>query len=99
ALLARREKGPVRSLVTLEVDHRDAPAHPGASIMFGSSVAGTVTSGDWGHRVGLNLAYAFLDPARAAEGHEVQIDMCGHLIPARVIASGPYDPAFDLLRS
>ena len=94
AVAARVENGPVRKLVTLEVHGDNAPAHPGASVMQGSRVIGTVTSGDWGHRVGKNLAYAFVDPAFAAPSITAEIDIIGHLTQATVIESGPYPRQF-----
>jgi dimethylglycine dehydrogenase len=60
--------------------------------MVGDRVTGTVTSGDWGHRVGLNLAYAFLDPDLAAPGTRLELDLIGDRIAAEVIAPCPYDP-------
>lgn len=98
ALIARQEAGPSKIRVSIEVDTTQAPAHPGASVMVGDQVIGTVTSGDWGHRVGKNLAYAFVDPDWSAEGRAFHIDMCGELVSAKVIAEGPYDPEFALLR-
>lgn len=92
ALAARRADGPRKRLVTLEVDGREAPAHGGASAMRRGRVVGTVTSGAWGHRVGANLAYAFVAPELAEEGTEMEIDIIGRLTPARVIAPAPYDP-------
>ena len=94
ALLKRHAAGPNRKLVTLEVDSTMAPAHPGASVMDEDQVIGTVTSGDWGHRVGKNLAYAFVLPERAAPGTRTSIDIIGNRIPATVIAPGPYDRQF-----
>ena len=96
ALLKRRADGPRRRLVTLEVDRADAPARGGASVMYNGAVAGTVTSGDWGHRSGLNLALAFLEPGLAALGSELTIDILGERTPAKVIPSTPFDP--DTLR-
>ena len=99
ALLKRRENGPGKRLVTLALDTREAPAHGGASVMQGAEVVGTVTSGDWGHRTGLNLAYAFVDPALDAPGTDLQVDVIGMTVPARVIPAGPYDPDTTLPRS
>ena len=91
--------GPQKKLVSLSVESKDAPAHGGASVMLDGHVVGTVTSGDWGHRTGLNLAYAFVDPALSAEGTRVEIDILGLMTPAEVIAMGPYDPNLDRVRS
>ncbi|UWQ79913.1 FAD-dependent oxidoreductase [Leisingera sp. S132] len=98
ALLKRQSEGPRKKLVTLQVDATHAPVHGGASLMRGSKVVGTVTSGSWGHRVGINLAYAFVAPDLAAEGCTMQLDLCGDLFPAKVIAPSPYDPSFDRIR-
>ncbi|WP_299048379.1 FAD-dependent oxidoreductase [uncultured Tateyamaria sp.] len=98
ALEERQANGPRAKLVSLVVDGTTSRAHPGASIMQDGAVVGTVTSGDWGHRVGLNLAYAFVHPAFAVQGTEMTVDMLGELVPCRVIAPGPYDPETTLPR-
>lgn len=98
ALMERRKDGPRKQLVTLKLAATHAPAPPGASLMTGARVVGTVTSGDWGHRVGMNLAYAFVDPALAREGSTMDLDLCGDMVAAEVIAPSPYDPAFSRIR-
>ncbi len=92
ALEARRAAGPRKRLVTLKIEGRDAPAHGGASVMLEGRVVGTVTSGDWGHRVGANLAYAYVAPELSEVGTEMEVDIIGRLVPALVIAPSPYDP-------
>lgn len=99
ALEALAARGPARKMVTLQVETARAPAPGGASLMLGGKVVGTVTSGDWGHRVGLNLAYAFVDPELAEAGTPMQLDLCGDLTNATVIPASPYDPEFSRLRS
>ncbi|MEM9425456.1 MAG: FAD-dependent oxidoreductase [Pseudomonadota bacterium] len=99
ALAKRMAEGPRKRLVTLSVDCKDRPAHPGASLMQSGGVVGTVTSGDWGHRTSLNLALAFVDPAVADVETNVEIDLLGQLVPAKVIAPSPYDPNFTRLKS
>jgi len=98
ALLKRQAVGPRKQLVTLRLRSHSAPAHGGASVMSEGKVVGTVTSADFGHRVGWNLAYAFIDPALAGLGTAVHVDICGDLIAATVTAPSPYDPAFDRVR-
>ena len=66
--------------------------------MRDGKVVGTVTSGDWGHRVQMNLAYAFVEPDLSAEGSTMQIDLYGDLVNATVIAPSPYDPDYTLMR-
>ncbi|MEO1139415.1 MAG: FAD-dependent oxidoreductase [Pseudomonadota bacterium] len=98
ALQKRRESNAGRRLVTLEVHGRDAPAHGGASLVNGEAVIGTVTSGEYGHRVDKNLAYAFVDTAFSNIGTKTHIDILGHLTPATVISPSPYDPKMTLPR-
>ena len=99
ALLGRVEAGPQRLLVTLSVDTKDAPSHGGASVRLDGRIVGTVTSAGWGHRTGLNLVYAFVDPAHAAIGTALTVDVIGAPVAAQVIKSGPYDPHYSLMRS
>ena len=99
ALMARKAAGPAKQLVTLSVSTRQAPTHPGASVMMEGQVVGTVTSGAWGYRTGLNLAYAFVDPDLSAAGNTLAIDLCGELVSAAVIPPSPYDPRFERLRA
>lgn len=98
ALLKRQAEGPRKKLVSLELDATSAPAHGGASLMRDDTVIGTVTSGDWGHRVGKNIAYAFVDPDMADEGTVMKLDMCGQLADATVIGLCPYNPDYTRIR-
>ena len=99
ALQTRRDAGPRRCLVTLEIHSTRAPAHPGASVMTDPHVIGTITSGAWGHRVQKNLAYAFMDPDAAHVGRVCHVDLCGDLVRATVIPPAPYDPDMSRLRT
>ena len=67
--------------------------------MQGEKVVGTITSGDWGYRTGMNLAYAFVNPDLAALGSTMQLDLCGVDAGAEVIAPCPYDPEHSRIRS
>ena len=98
ALTERLAAGPRRRLVTLALGCTHAPAHPGASVVLDDAVIGTVTSGDWGHRTGLNLAYAFVHPDHAGEGKQIEVDVLGERIPATVVPAGPYDPDYHRIR-
>jgi dimethylglycine dehydrogenase len=99
ALVDRHAAGPKRLRVSLVIDSATAPAHPGGSLMQGDRVVGTVTSGAFGHRVKMNLAYAFVEPEFSAVGTELMLDLCGDMIGAKVITPSPYDPEFKLLRA
>ncbi len=92
ALEQRQADGPKVKLVSLHLHSDNAPAHGGASVMMDDAVVGTITSGDWGHRVGMNLAYAFVRPDLAAPGTPLHVDVIGELVEATVIPASPYDP-------
>lgn len=98
ALERRRPSGPCKRLVTLKVEATHAPAHPGASVMRNGRVVGTVTSGAWGHRVGMNLAYAFVDADVVDAGAQIEVDLCGAVTGVQVIEPSPYDPVHSLMR-
>ncbi len=98
ALLARQGEPARKRMVALQVFTTDSPAHEGASLMANGRVVGTVTSGDWGFRTDMNLAYAFVEPDFAATGSEMELDLCGAMVKVRVIPTAPYDPNFTRLR-
>jgi len=99
ALAKRQKAGPQRKLVTLSVDTKDTSAHGGASVRSNGRIMGTVTSGDWGHRTRLNLAYAFVEPDKAAPQTELTVDIIGVPTSARVIPACPYDPDYSRMRA
>ncbi|MGR3609233.1 MAG: GcvT family protein [Sulfitobacter sp.] len=99
ALIERRSNGLQGQLVTLKIDALHAPAWPGASLMRGDKVVGTITSGEYGHRVGMNLAYAFVSPEAGSVGAVMELDLCGAHVPAQVIDPSPYDTKFERMRS
>jgi len=99
ALIEAMKSGPRRLFVSLVLDCTHAPAHPGASILKDGKVVGTVTSADWGHRVGKNIALGFVEPDCAVEGSDLSIDVIGASIPAKVTQPCLYDPENTLVRS
>ncbi len=98
ALARRADAGAKRRLVTLTLDATDAPAHGGASVIVDGQVVGTVTSGGWGHRVGKNIAYAFVTPDCAGIGQGLHVDSLGAMVAAKVVAPALYDPAMERVR-
>ena len=98
ALEKRQAEGVRKRLVTMTLDSTTAPAHGGSSVMVGDKVVGTVTSGGWGHRLGLNLAYAFVDPDVSEIGTCFEVDVLGQRVAAVVSPMGAYDPSLSLVR-
>ncbi|MGI9350096.1 MAG: GcvT family protein [Rhizobiaceae bacterium] len=82
-------KGPRRKLVSLEINDKKSPAHPGDSILSKGKVVGTVTSAGWGYRTAKNLAYAFVDVDQT-DGLAALI--LGEEVPATIIDKCVYDP-------
>lgn len=99
ALLEERQRGDLKRFVSLQVDSSIAPAHSGDSLYLGEQIVGTVTSGGFGHRVGKNLAYAFVDPNYCDVGTELELGLLGERCGARVIEPNQYDPENRLVRS
>ena len=50
---------------------------------------GSVTSADWGHRTGKNIAYAFVQP-EITEG--LYVEIIGQRYAARVLDEPVFDP-------
>ncbi|SPH18305.1 Dimethylglycine oxidase [Defluviimonas aquaemixtae] len=98
ALRNRQGEGLSKKLVMLKIDTTHAPARGGASLVQGDTVVGTATSGDWGHRVGMNLAFGFVESELAGVGSTMQLDLCGDLVSAEVISPSPYDPDHTRIR-
>lgn len=99
ALVKMHAAGERKKFVSLKVDATKAPARGGASLMVDGKVVGTISSGDWGYRVGMNIAYAFIDPALSGIGTKLHLDMYGDLVPVEVIAASPYDPDFSRIKA
>jgi dimethylglycine dehydrogenase len=97
ALAARQAEGLRRKLVLLEIAATDRPAFGGASVMRSDKVVGTVTAGDWGHRTGLNLAFAYVDAAEVGQGG-LEVDLIGDRFAVTVLDAAPYDPDNGLVR-
>jgi dimethylglycine dehydrogenase len=99
ALLKQIEQGPRKLLVSLTVDCDIAPAHGGDPVFDGERQVGSVTSADYGHRVGRNIAYAYVDPGNAEVGTRLDIGILGERYAAEVVEPILYDPDNRLPRS
>lgn len=99
ALLTWRDNGLANRLVTMEVHGvTDADARGSEAVYHGSAIAGRVTSGGYGWRVGKSLAMAMVRPDLAGEGTELEIAILGVRHRAAIIADSPYDPENAVLR-
>lgn len=87
-----------RAFVTMVLDCTHAPAHGGDSIVKEGKVIGTVTSADWGHRVGKNIAMGFIDPRFSTIGTQIEVEVIGKPVVANVVEDCLYDPQNLLVR-
>ncbi|HWX79779.1 MAG TPA: FAD-dependent oxidoreductase [Steroidobacteraceae bacterium] len=99
---ARREKesgGGLRR-VSMVVDAADADVLGDEPIWYSGKVVGWVTSGGFGHFVGLSLAQGYIPSALANEaasgGFEVEI--LGERRQARILSQPPFDPEGTRMR-
>ncbi|WP_281683776.1 GcvT family protein [Thalassobaculum salexigens] len=99
AALREKEAGtPAQRLVTLAVDADGADARGFEPVWIDGKRIGFVTSGGYGHSVGMSLAMALVDSDVAVEGTAVDVHVVGEKRPARIIADSPYDPSGARLR-
>jgi dimethylglycine dehydrogenase len=98
---ARRERdeGASKRLVLLEVDAEDADAAKDDGIWVGDRLVGEVTSGAYGHSVGMSLALALIETEVAEQAPELTVFVVGRPRPARILPEVPFDPAGDRLRA
>ena len=98
AALAEKERGVTRKLCTFEVDARDADAVAWEPIWHDGAVVGYVTSGGYSHYTQKSIAFGFLPLELIEEGRQVEIEILGDLIPARLYSTPLFDPGNEYLR-
>ena len=99
AAMAERVIGPQRRFVVLEVDALDAEVIGYESILKDAAAVGYVTSGAYGHCVGMSLAAGYIPATLAREGEPLTIDILGEMRAATVRLAPLYDPLGLRLRS
>jgi aminomethyltransferase len=82
--------GTPRRWVGLALEGRMA-AREGAEVFVGDTAVGTVTSGGFSPTLGHPIAMAYVDAAHAAQGAELEIEVRGKRLPARVVPT-PFVP-------
>jgi dimethylglycine dehydrogenase len=98
AALAEREAGVARKLCTFEVQAKDADAVAWEPIWHAGEVVGYVTSGGYSHHAKKSIAFGFLPVELIEEGREVEIEILGEMIPARLYSEPLFDPRNEYLR-
>jgi dimethylglycine dehydrogenase len=98
AALTEKEQGVTRKLCTFEVDARDADAVAWEPIWHAGEVVGYVTSGGYSHHARKSVAFGFLPLELVAEGREVEIEILGDMVSARLYSAPLFDPDNEYLR-
>ncbi|WP_147124259.1 FAD-dependent oxidoreductase [Shimia ponticola] len=84
----------------LEIDPDGvADGHGGEAVMLDGKVVGSTASVAFGPTVGKILAFAYIKPAAAEPGTELEVVIHGEPRPARVLAEPAYDPQSLLPRT
>lgn len=83
-------------VMTVAADH--ASSQVGDSVWHDNRVIGTITSAGWGHRIGQNIAFAYVEPDYAVPNIELQVDIIGSKYSAIVTAECLYDPEHSQLK-
>jgi dimethylglycine dehydrogenase len=98
AVHAEREQGVSRKLCTFAVDANDADAVAWEPIWHGGEVVGYVTSGGYSHHAQKSIAFGFLPLSLIAPGQQVEIEILGEMIPAKLYLEPLFDPRNEYLR-
>jgi dimethylglycine dehydrogenase len=99
AALRDRDNGAIRRLVLLAVEADKADAAQDDGVWAGDRLVGLVTSGAYGHQVGMSLALAYVDADVLRAGKDLTVYVVGIERTARVLPEIPYDPAGAKLRA
>lgn len=99
AALAEQDRGPSRRLVTLVVDSPERDVVGDEAVMQDERCVGHVTSGGFAHHVGRSMALAYVPPACAADGTQLEVEINGQRFAARVVAAPLHDPSGSRMRA
>ncbi|GIV20465.1 MAG: aminomethyltransferase [Armatimonadota bacterium] len=80
-----REQGAARKLVGLEVEGRMV-ARQGYPVQVNGQTVGEITSGTFSPTLEKSIAMAFVSSEHSRMGNEVQVDMRGRTVPARIVS-------------
>ena len=95
AALAEKARGADRKLCMFEVAARDADVVAYEPIWHASRVVGFCTSGGYSHHTGKSIAFGFVPSRLVKDGLQVEIEILGDMIAAKLIS----EPIFDADRS
>lgn len=98
AALKERTEGPNRTRVCMVVDATDTDVMGDEPIWVEGKVVGWVTSGGYGHWVDQSLAQGYIPTELVKPGMQMEIEILGERIAARLQAEPPFDPQAKRMR-
>lgn len=99
ALLAQRHEGLKNELIMLEVTSQPLLLHD-EPVLENGRVIGFTTSGGYGPRTGLHLAFAYIETSeQPLSERQFQVDVAGQIYPAIARTEPAFDPKQERMRS
>lgn len=98
AALTDRARHPDKRLITLAIESHEADAAGYEPIWLGERIVGFVTSGGYGHCVGMSLAMGYLQSTVGAEETDLKVSILGERCNCRVLQKPPIDPVGARMR-
>ena len=103
AVARRAREGESSAIAYLEIEPGDGEADVdvlgGEAVFRDSRLVGSVSSGTIGATTGRSLAFAFVAPAAARPGAQLEVSILGEMRPATVLAEPVLDPDNRRLRA
>lgn len=99
AALSERERGPEKTLITLELEDAGVDAIHDEPISYHGECVGYVTSGGYAHYVGKSMAMGYVPASLAAPDNSFEVELLGEWVPARLVPRPLYDPDGSKMRS
>jgi len=84
ALLQQRKNGVSRRLIAFAMDYKGPLPRTQCKIFAGGQPVGTVTSGSYSPMLEVGIGLGYAEPAVAAIGTQIQVEIRGRLYPAKV---------------
>jgi dimethylglycine dehydrogenase len=98
ALLERKAEGSDFQLVYAQVASSDSDIRGGEPVLVGDKVIGVTTSGAYGHTVGKQLIFAYVNPVDGSLPATFEVEILGERYQAEVLSEPIYDPKSERLR-
>jgi len=94
----QKANGVPRQLVCMVCAAEDADPWGYNPIFNGDEIVGMTSSGGYGHRTGKSIALGYVPPALAAHGTQLEVEVLGKKLAAKVVAMPLYDPKNEKMK-